>query len=116
MNMTKECTNMEELIVGYINDRLNISDKMIFLNHLSTCSNCRKDLATTLELSKVMIKMEKKITEEIKEYAFSIIHNFDKEESVENLSVSSSGYNAIKIIKDTVFTTRKSIKLAFKFI
>lgn len=113
--MTKECGAMEDLIIEYMNGKLNSSDKIILFNHISFCSTCRGELAINLEISKTLANMENEIPEDIMKDAFSKVHEFEKEKESNIYSLESIGYLR-ELVFDSISTTKKSIKLAFQYI
>lgn len=110
--MTDKCSNISDYIIAYVNNTINIEKNNILIEHLAICSECRKELAWVLSLSKIVIEESKQVPEDIMESAFSMIY---KEENKQNTSLDELK-STLVTMKDVLSTTRKSIRLAMQFI
>lgn len=104
---------MKDHIIGYIQGRIGDEDKLILINHLKCCPNCREELAITIRLSEIIINQEKEVPKDISNSAFDLIRANNKNST---LSDVQSSLKLLDHVHQAFLTTKKSIKFAFQFI
>lgn len=110
------CQDMNELIIGYINNNIDELNKIQLLNHLSTCPKCRNELAATLKLNKLISSTMNDVPKVIIESAFFLIPRTDERTTADTITKLKSSLDTLKVIPYALSATRKSIKLALQFI
>lgn len=113
--MDELCETMNELIINYINKDITEEDKLKLMNHLNICSQCRKELALTLNLSQIVSNQIKEVPQEVMDNMFSKIPKECENESHKTSFMEPYLY-ARKVISSAISTTKKSIRLALQFI
>lgn len=111
--MNEECIYINNLIIEYTNNTITKENNNILLNHLALCSECRKELALVLMLSKTIKNQSKDVPVYIMENAFSLIA---KEQIVRSNNSLDDLKSSLITLKDVLSTAKKSIRFAIQFI
>ncbi len=112
----KNCNNFNELFIAeYIDNKLSLSDKKTFENHLNTCPSCIDTVITTKKTEKLFqIINPKPIPEELLEKVKGKTVIYNEKPSLSELIIELKD-NIIKTLKDTFSTQEAAIEqIAFR--
>ncbi len=68
-----DCMEIYDILVDYVNDRLEQKDKFRVVAHLVECSDCRKEAAFLIRLKNEQMNNLKEIPKSLKKTAFDLI-------------------------------------------
>ena len=113
--MNELCETMNGFIIDYVNKNIKEEDKFKLLKHLNICPECRKELAFTLKLSKLVSQEVKEVPQEIMDNIFSIIPKGDEKKS-NRILIMEPYANALELLNYAISISKKSVKFALQLI
>jgi predicted anti-sigma-YlaC factor YlaD len=105
-----DCEKINDLLTDYINRKLPENENNIVISHLAVCKQCRAEAAMLLKIKALSEAVIKEAPSEIIYSAFEKIPH--DETTLYDILNSGSVFMAFDIIRYTISTANKTIKLA----
>lgn len=103
-----ECNEISEMLVDYVNQRLQEAENIQVINHLAQCKCCRSDTAAYISLKKHTFERMTPIPKDIMDSAFNKIHSQEDVLNSCKLAYETVKYSML-ILKQTIALVRQAI-------
>jgi predicted anti-sigma-YlaC factor YlaD len=116
--MVDNCEEIQELLLPYINRELLSGENSLVIFHLAACSECRRQAAQLIKLSKEITALMSEVPNEIIKSAYAMISEDCKNnQTIENMITNAKSPFAIfEIINYVLLPVRKTISFALQSI
>lgn len=103
-----ECNEISEMLVDYVNRRLQKVENIQVINHLAQCKCCRSDAAAYISLKNHALESTTPIPKDMMDSAFNKIHSQEGALNSCKLAYETVKYSML-ILKQTITLVRQAI-------
>lgn len=104
-----ECKNISDMLVDYINGKLNHKEINEVITHIAVCADCRLEAALLIKISN---SEQRRMTEVPKEIFNNAFKKICEENSLDKILESDSPFMAFDLLRYTFTTVKQTIQLA----